>query len=271
MPDSSPTISVSRLDLEDGTSLALHTCIPDDQRGVVVLIHGIFGSKEDFDPILPFLAEHGFATCSFDQRGVHDSTSDGPFTMQAFAEDVAELVEGVGSDIPVHLVGQGFGGLVAQEAALMEPDFWDSVTFVGSGPGGMGPTGPLTFLEEGLRNEEDLHTLHDRFLEMLGEPEEDPDPGLEDRLATTDRRAVAAMVDAAENAPVRTDELHETGIAFHVVYGEHADAWPVTPQENMARDLQTSPVVLRGCAENPADDQPQQMARCLVENFLELD
>lgn len=270
MTDSLFTPRSSQVELDDGTTLSLLTSMPDDQRGIVVLVHGIFGSKEDFDVLLPRLAEQGFFALSLDQRGVNESVSTGPYSLQVFAEDIVALIDGVNTEVPVHLVGQGFGGLVAQEAALMEPQFWDSVTFLGSGPGGMGRTRPLTFLEEGLKNGDDLEVLHDRFLAMLGGPDEDTDPALEERLATTDPQAIAAMVEAVENAPVRTDELYETGIPFHVVYGEFADAWPVTPQENMARDLETEATVLRDCGDDPVEDNPDRLTHALVENFLQL-
>ncbi len=264
-------IAKTFVDLDDGTSLALHTCTPDDDRGVVVLVHGVFGSKEDFDPVLPRLAQEGFTVCALDQRGCFESSSPGPFSLRVFAEDVIALVEEVGSDIPVHLVGQGFGGLVAGEAALLEPDFWDSVTLVTSGPGGLGRTRPLVFVEEQLAAGRPLVEIHDEFLAMLGVAQDHPTDFIAERLALTDRRAVAAMIDAVQNTPDRTAELHETGIDFHIVYGQYADSWPVGAQIAMARKLGAEPVVLKGCSEHPVDDRPQATARALVQNFLQLD
>lgn len=264
-------IEKTYVDLDDGTSLALHTCTPDDERGVVVLIHGIFGSKEDFDAVLPRLAEQGFTVCALDQRGCYESSSPGPFSLEVFAEDVIALVEEIGSDIPVHLVGQGFGGLVAEEAALLEPDFWDSVTLVSSGPGGLGRTQPLGFVEDSLAAGRPLQEIYGHFLDMLGMAQDHPDDFVAERLARTDRRAVAAMVAATEHTPDRTAQLHETGIDFHVVYGEYADSWPVPAQVVMARSLGAKPVVLKGCSDHPAEDRPEATARALVQNFLQLD
>ncbi|QGF24411.1 alpha/beta fold hydrolase [Raineyella fluvialis] len=264
-------IEAAVVDLDDGTSLALHTCTPDDERGVVVLVHGIFGSKEDFDTVLPALAEEGFTGCALDLRGCFESTSPGPFSLEVFAEDVIALVAEIGSDIPVHLVGQGFGGLVAEEAALLEPHFWDSVTLVSSGPGGLGRTRPLRFVEDALDAERPLVDIHREFLEILGLTEEHPSTFITERLSATDPRAVAAMIDAAENTPDRSAALCATGIDFHVVYGEYADSWPVPAQVAMARKFGADPVVLKGCSDHPAEDRPEATARALVQNFLELD
>ncbi|SDB85974.1 Pimeloyl-ACP methyl ester carboxylesterase [Raineyella antarctica] len=264
-------ISKTFVDLDDGTSLALHTCTPDDDRGVVVLVHGIFGSKEDFDAVLPRLAAEGFTVCALDQRGCYESSSEGPFSLETFAEDVIALVEEIGSDIPVHLVGQGFGGLVVEEAALLEPDFWDSVTLVSSGPGGLGRTEPLAFVEEQLAGDRPLAEINQEFLDMLHMSQDQPAELVAERLAHTDRRAVAAMIDAAEHTPDRTQALHETGIDFHIVFGEYADSWPIAGQIAMARGLDAEPVVLKGCKDHPVEDSPQAAARALVHNFLQLD
>ncbi len=259
------------VDVDDATSLALHTCMPDDQRGVVVLVHGLFGSKEDFDAVLPRLAGQGFAACAHDQRGCYQSRSAGPFDLETLAEDVVALVEEIGSDIPVHLVGQGFGGLVAGRAALLEPEFWDSVTLVCSGPGGMGMTPALARVLRELAEGRPLVEVRAGFLAETGSADDLPADQVRTRLESTSREAVEAMVRATAEAPDRTAELHATSLDFHVLWGEKADAWPISQQLAMAKALQTRPVVLKGCADHPAEDRPEMTARALVDSFLELD
>src|SRR4051812_40702946 len=90
------------------------------RRGTVLLIPGWTGSKEDFTPLLPLLADAGFDATAYDQRGQYESDPGDSYTIDAFARDALRMVEVVGPYS--HVIGHSFGGLVAQRAAVLDPE-----------------------------------------------------------------------------------------------------------------------------------------------------
>ncbi|MBU3692259.1 MAG: alpha/beta hydrolase [Candidatus Nanopelagicaceae bacterium] len=104
----------------------------------VVLVHGFTGSKEDFSELAPLLTKVGFRVLTFDNRGQHESAhtkrADG-YSMASLGRDVIEIAKFFELKQP-HLLGHSFGGLIAQQATKQTPEFWSSVTFMCSGPGG---------------------------------------------------------------------------------------------------------------------------------------
>ena len=104
----------------------------------VVLVHGFTGSKEDFSDVAPLLAAAGLRVLTFDNRGQHESSHskriDG-YSMESLGKDVIELSTFFGLSKP-HLLGHSFGGLIAQQATVLSPGTWSSLTLMCSGPGG---------------------------------------------------------------------------------------------------------------------------------------
>ncbi len=98
-------------DLSDGTRLAY-----DDQGSgrPVVLMHGVLASRRFYERNATALAEH-HRVISLDFRGHGDSdVSQGGNTIPRFAEDLEELLEGLGLQNIV-LVGWSMGNFVAWE------------------------------------------------------------------------------------------------------------------------------------------------------------
>src|SRR4051794_8719508 len=109
----------------------------EQPRGTALLIPGFTGSKEDFVAVLEPLAAAGWRVVTYDQRGQHETPgSADPYTLESFAEEAASVVRAtaVGS---VHLVGHSFGGLVAQQLVLDDPDLAATLTLMCTGPGAM--------------------------------------------------------------------------------------------------------------------------------------
>ena len=109
----------------DGLRLAAGASVPENPRGVVVLLHGIPSSAppdpgdEGYPGLARAFAEAGWAAAWVEMRGVR--ASQGHFSIEGWVRDAcatvhaARTLEGVGG-LPLALVGSSAGGCVAVEA-----------------------------------------------------------------------------------------------------------------------------------------------------------
>ncbi len=107
--------------------------IVDGGGAPVVLIHSLGATLEMWEPQVDPLAER-FRLIRFDLRG-HGGTNaePGDWTVGDMADDVADLLEGVGAE-RAHLVGISLGGAVAMTAALRYPERVDRLVLMGTAP-----------------------------------------------------------------------------------------------------------------------------------------
>jgi len=92
----------------------------------VVLIHGGWDDHRSWEPVVPRLAE-ALRVIAYDRRGHGESRGparDRPVLSDA--SDLGMLLEATG-EFPAHLVGQGFGGVVALRLAVDRPELVRSV------------------------------------------------------------------------------------------------------------------------------------------------
>jgi len=103
------------------------------------------------------LARHFHLTC-YDQRGLGQTDKpDSGYTMQAYADDAATLMDALGYD-SLPIIGLSFGGMVAQELALRHPERVEKMALLCTSPGGDGLASyPLHELEA-LSDEEYLRS-----------------------------------------------------------------------------------------------------------------
>jgi 3-oxoadipate enol-lactonase len=86
----------------------------------VVLLHSV-GLDRTFWAQASVVLERRFSILRVDLRGHGESPSPpGPWRLEDLADDVADLVSRLGVD-RAHVVGQSFGGLVAQHVAIRHP------------------------------------------------------------------------------------------------------------------------------------------------------
>lgn len=75
----------------------------------------------------------------YDHRGVGKSDApDGPYSTRQFADDAAKLLDVIGINEPVHIIGHSMGGRVCQWLALDYPERVRSMILAASGSGAMG-------------------------------------------------------------------------------------------------------------------------------------
>ena len=87
----------------------------------LILLEGMGGDIPGWRRNIPVLA-HALRVIAFDFRGNGNSDEPpGPVTMATFVDDTFALLDELHID-RVHVYGQSFGGMVAQEMALTRPD-----------------------------------------------------------------------------------------------------------------------------------------------------
>lgn len=235
----------------DGTRLALLTAAPDGPpRGTVLCLHGLTGAKEDYLFALPGLRDRGYAAWALDLRGVHMSTSAGPFDLGTLAADVVAVAEDTGA--PVHLVAHSFGGLVGQRAVVRRPARFASLTLVCSGPAGFRHSAdliPVTIervtgfqdllARHGLAEAWDLKTAHENV-----EMHPAMASFLRERFVAGSHAAAVRNVADVLDAPDVVADVVATGVPVGVVYGERDGTWAQATQDEMAARYGTEPRVV---------------------------
>jgi pimeloyl-ACP methyl ester carboxylesterase len=243
---------------------------PVPVRGVVVLLPGFTGSKEDFIPLLSPIAAAGYRVIGYDQRGQYES--DGPareraYSMELFARDLREVIGMVGDGGPVHLAGHSFGGLVARNLVIAEPALVRSLTLLDSGPAGTSLLrarwlGLLAGLIR-LCGPAVFAALAAQAARWAGVPAGRL-PWLRHRLVHTQRAGLVGMCQALSREPDRVDELASTPVPVLVICGEHDDAWSPKVQEEMARRLDAPMVIIKNAGHTPNEDQPEATAGAML-------
>ena len=245
-------------------------------HGHVLLVPGFTGSKEDFAPLLPLLADAGWSAGTYDQRGQFESpgAADDDYSLSGYAADLVAVADSLfGSGERIHVVGHSFGGLVAGTAAIEHPDTWASLTLMCSGPGAIGgERGKAALAAADVIDRDGLEAAW--LLKERDERERGFDPPPEDvaeflhrRFRSNEPASLAAMARLLGRAPDRTDDLVALKIPVASVRGEH-DTWPHAEQDALAKAVGTSVVVIPEAEHSPAVEAPVPTRDALVRIFL---
>jgi pimeloyl-ACP methyl ester carboxylesterase len=263
--------------------LAALRCGPSNGE-IAVLLPGYTGSKEDYAPILPHLAEAGYTAVAFDQRGQFESApvnedadipddgeAAGRYTIVSLAADVHRVADEL--ERPVHLVGHSFGGLVARAALVGRPEIAASLTLLGSGPAGI--VGPRRTSLKAMRG---VYARGGRTAVWRAIQAADSavyPPGMaefnERRFFASSEVALRVMGRELLEEPDRVGEVAAVaarhGVPMLVAHGAGDDAWPPAVQADMARRLGARYEVVPGALHSPAAQNPAGTAAVLV-SFL---
>lgn len=258
-------VSIERFLTDRGQFAAHMARAHGERRGSILLIPGWTGSKEDFTPVLPLLADAGYDTVAFDQRGQYESTGlpGDDYSLPALARDAWSLADvAFGPDRgAVHVAGHSFGGLVAQHLALGDRARTRTLSLVCSGPGALGesPTRPLKRLIGAIGKVPllDIHEVREAGIRRPAAIS----AFLARRFVANAPSALKAFTQHLLDAPDRIDEVAALGLPVWVARGATDDAWPHDVQAEMAARLGTDVVVLPSAAHSPAVEAPEEFTQ----------
>ncbi|MGC0329675.1 pimeloyl-ACP methyl ester carboxylesterase [Streptomyces sp. SAI-170] len=244
------------------------------RKGVVLLLPGFTGSKEDFHLLHQPLAARGYRTVAVDGRGQFES--EGPrddesaYAQQELARDVLAQAAALRGAGPLHLLGHSLGGQIARAAVLLDHSPFASLTLVASGPARISAS-----------QQARVKLLHDALAVMTMEevweairatdPPEDVDgpSGNQDHLRRRWLRHQPAQLLATGrqlcSEPDRVAELAALPLPFHVLSGSFDDTWPVPLLDEMAVRLHAHRTVVEGAEHSPNVDQPLRTAEALAD------
>ncbi|MFE9248068.1 alpha/beta fold hydrolase [Streptomyces sp. NPDC007088] len=264
-----------RLDSRRGEFAALETRPAGPPRATALLLPGFTGSKEDFLPLLPLLADGGYRVLAVDGRGQYETPGPedpGAYAQQALAEDVLAQAAALGAG-PVHLLGHSLGGHIARAAVLREPSAFRSLTVLSSGPAAVsnGQKDRLALLSQALRTMEkgavwEAMQALESPEQMAGEhaPAVPVDDYLRERWMRTNTQQLLTTGHELTVEPDRVAPLAATGLPLHVVSGQTDDTWPVEWLDEMALRLGARRTVVEGAGHSPNTDRPRPTARALL-------
>jgi len=248
---------------------AAHVARADSPVAHVLLIPGWTGSKEDFTPVLPLLAAAGIDATTYDQRGQYETAGapDDDYTLQGFAADALAVAATSGHERS-HLVGHSFGGLVAQQAAVVQPAAWLDLSLVCSGPGALGdsPTRPLKRIVSAIGKVPllQIHQLREQGVRRPAQITR----FLARRFVANAPASLRSMTQLLIDAPDIVDEVAATGLPAWVGRGLDDDAWPHDVQARMAERLGTRIHVVPDAGHSPAVENPSGLMQAWLP-FLE--
>ncbi|WP_051180132.1 alpha/beta fold hydrolase [Nocardia concava] len=248
---------------------------PAERRGTVLLVPGFTGSKEDFEAVLPLLAEAGYRAFAYDQRGQWQS--EGPdevsgYTMADFVGDLQGVVDQISPDEPIHLVGHSFGGYVSRVAVVERPGRFRSFTLLASGPSSVEDINfPPPQLVAQMVEAGGQELIWQQMSTAMFEAGQQPSPArmefLHQRILQTKKANILGILGCMTEPPLKDPSaLRDSGVPLLVAYGDTNDLWAPEVHEAFAKQLGAQTVVFHGSGHVPNEDVPEQVSAALV-NF----
>ncbi|HEX5002230.1 MAG TPA: alpha/beta fold hydrolase [Bacteroidia bacterium] len=99
----------------------------------VVILHGLFGSSDNWQTFARELAASGFRVLTVDLRNHGQSPHSPVFDFSSMAADVASCIQTTCKE-PVYLIGHSLGGKVTMQLALTQPGLLRGITVIDIAP-----------------------------------------------------------------------------------------------------------------------------------------
>lgn len=255
-------VDVVGVDLPVGRLTAYRVVPAGPSKGVVLVVPGYTGSKEDWRTFMPLLRDAGWTAVAISRRGQADSArASGPagYTLQEEAADVVRVARLLDDGAPVHLIGHSLGGVIVREAAIASPESFRDVVQFCSGPHGWPyrKVAELTILHDTDGN---LRQLFDATNPLwAGRPDDElPDDArlVRDRFAVHDPASIVAGGHILEDHTDASAALRATGLPVLVTHGEWDNAWPIPWQRQMAEDTGAAYEVIPESYHGPQVENP---------------
>ncbi|MFI9507967.1 alpha/beta fold hydrolase [Nocardia sp. NPDC052566] len=240
-------------------------------RGTAVLVPGFTGSKEDFEAMLPLLAQAGFRCVAYDQRGQWQSEgSDDPagYTLTGFASDLLGVVDQVADGEPVHLVGHSFGGYVSRAAVVADSSKFRSLTLLASGPSSVRDINfPPPQLVAQVIEAGGQQAIWDQMSSAMNALAAVPPAKLEflhNRILATEKANLLGILRIMETLVEDAAALRASALPILIAYGDTGDLWAPAIHEQFARDLNARTAVYPGAGHLPNEERPHQVCTDLT-------
>lgn len=266
-----PGVEVVGIGSPAGELTALLAPARGAERGRVLVIPGFTGSKEDFTHFLPRLAARGYTTLAYSQRGQADSAAPrgrGHYRLGDFVGDALGVARTVAvPDVPLHLLGHSFGGVVARATVIEDPAPFRTLTLFSSGPRaveGVVPPALLAVLPHGPLGHRILRrSLHP---DMPTVPQADPRlEMLRQRVEATSDDSLVGIARILTTYPDTTDRLLATGVPVHLVHGAEDPVWPPEWYPPEAEGLGALHTVIPHAQHSAQLEKPVALAAALVD------
>ena len=224
-----------RVQLSDG--ITHFQDIGNDQNGTVLLIHGVSGPMQVWDRNIDALIDSGFRVVRLDLYGRGFSQRiDQAQTVNLYQNQISELLNYLGINRKIHIVGSSMGAILATEYAIREPNKVHSVTLVG--PAGFPITTPF------LAKLRDIPVVGDLLFHVAGRKViiEQNEKYFFDQSVAKDLLkyfkdqldldgSAQAILSTMRNIPVQNylfgyEELGQLEIPTHVIWGEDDVTFP---------------------------------------------